>query len=158
HLEMHRAEQFARQQQQPPQHAEQQEPKQPAMPAHVQEWLSRHPQYMDPNNRIALLEINLATEKCLRDGLTWNDDNFIPSIERLLVFPPSTNEQTESSRPAPPPPQRPMTVDRPAARPMSAPVSAPPTREVPSMSTGRSPRYRAPLTRDELEIAAACGQ
>src|SRR5262245_61789104 len=84
HLEMHRAEQFARQQQQPPQHAEQQEPKQPAMPAHVQEWLSRHPQYMDPNNRIALLEINLATEKCLRDGLTWNDDNFIPSIERHL--------------------------------------------------------------------------
>jgi len=26
------------------------------------------------------------------------------------------------------------------------------------MSTGRPPRYRAPLTRDELEIAAACGQ
>jgi len=26
------------------------------------------------------------------------------------------------------------------------------------MSTGRAPLYRAPLTRDELEIAAASGQ
>src|SRR5262249_20152458 len=54
-------------------------------------------------------------------------------------------------------PMRPATVDRPAPR-MSAPVSAPPTREAPSMTTGRSGACRAPLTADELQIAQACGQ
>src|SRR5262245_31218533 len=77
HLEMQRAEQLAQQRQQPqhqpPQHAEPQAP-----PQHVQEWLGRHPQYTDPNDQIAQAEINLATMKCVRDGLTWNDDDFLP--------------------------------------------------------------------------------
>src|SRR5262249_44765082 len=70
----------------------------------------------------------------------------------------ATNGRAES-RPSPAP-SAPRNVEpprQPAAR-MSAPVSAPPTREVPSMSSGRSPRYRAPLTADELHIAQQCGQ
>src|SRR5215469_16536454 len=52
--EMERAEGLQRQQQQPQHAAEpQQAQQQPAMPAHVQEWLSRHPQYMDPADAIA---------------------------------------------------------------------------------------------------------
>jgi len=157
--EMERAAQLSEQrQQQQPQHASEPQQQQPAMPAHVQEWLSRHPEYTDPHNRIAQLEINLATEKCVRDGLTWNDDDFLPSIERHLGIAPRTNGQVESKPTASAPPQRPMTADRPAVRPSAPPVSAPPTREVPSYSTGRAPRHRAPLTRDELEIAAASGQ
>src|SRR5262245_50691737 len=50
-------------------------PQQPqqAMPAHVKEWLTKHPQYL--NDAVAQAELNLATMKCVRDGLTWNDDN-----------------------------------------------------------------------------------
>jgi hypothetical protein len=40
---------------------------------------------------------------------------------------------------------------------MAAAVSAPPSREPPSMRTGRPVSYRAPLTKDELEIATASG-
>src|SRR5262245_15845567 len=55
--EMERAEslQRERQQQQPPQPEAQQQ--QPETPAHVQEWLNHHPEYMDPNDVIAQLEI-----------------------------------------------------------------------------------------------------
>src|SRR5215467_16073091 len=89
--EMENAEALSRRQPQQQPHAaepQQQQPQQPAMPAHVQEWLSRYPQYTDPNDQIAQAEINLATMKCVRDGLTWNDDNFLPSIERHLGIAP----------------------------------------------------------------------
>jgi hypothetical protein len=158
---MENAEALQREQQQP-QRATEPQQQQPAMPAHVQEWLSRHPEYTDPRNRIAQLEINLATEKCVRDGLTWNDDNFLPSIERHLgIGQAQTNGQRES-KPTPQPanyaePRNSMPQRQPA-RPMSAAVSAPPSREPPSMATGRAPRYRPPLTKDELEIATASGQ
>jgi hypothetical protein len=157
--EMDRAEELARQQPQQPKHASEPQQQQPEMPAAVAEWLSRHPQYTDPNDRIAQAEIGLATMKCTRDGLTWNDDDFLPSIERHLGMrqqpQPNGNGVPKQNAAS----ARPMTVDRPAPQRMSAPpVSAPPTREVPSYSTGRSPRYRAPLTKDELEIAAASGQ
>src|SRR5262245_38522036 len=47
--------------------------------------------------------------------------------------------------------QRPSAPVRP--RYNGAPVSAPPTREVPSLSSGRTMNERTPLTRDEREIA-----
>jgi len=160
--EMVRAEGLQRQQQQPqqPQHAA--EPQQPpAMPARVQEWLSRHPQYMDPNDQIAQVEISLATMKAARDGLTWNDDDFLPSIERHLgIRQAQTNGQPHKPTPQPanhaPRPAAPQRQPQPM-RPGRA-FSAPPSREPPSMATGRVPNYRAALNRDELEIAAASGQ
>src|SRR5262249_50899906 len=115
-----------------------------------------------PNDTIAQGEIYVATLKAGRDGLKWDDDNFIPAIKHHLGIAPRTNgssvraEPTESTdknerRPAAPPRQ-------PAPLRMSVPVSAPPTRQVPSMSTGRMPNYRAPLTQDELDVAGASGQ
>jgi hypothetical protein len=148
-----------RHQQQPPHAAEPpQQPQPPAMPAHVQEWLSRHPQYTDPHNRIAQLEINLATEKCVRDGLTWNDDAFLPSIERHLGIAPRTNGGQSQHRP----------IERPSApaahevpprqqQRSSVPMSAPPTREVPSMASGRVPSRRLALTPAQIEAAHASG-
>jgi len=159
--EMENAEALQRQQQQP-QHAEQpQAPQQQqAMPAAVEKWLRENPRYMDPNDAIAQAEINLAAMKCARDNLTWDHPDFIPTIERHLGIAPAGNGH---DKPTPQPANvaraLPSAPPRQQARPMSAaPVSAPPTREVPSYSTGRSPRYRAPLTKDELEIAAASGQ
>jgi len=159
--EMERADALKRQQQQPPQPEPQAQ--QPETPAHVQEWLSRHPEYMDPNDEIAQLEIYTAIRKCARDGKTQEDPDYLKHIERHLGIAPAANGQTESRltpQPAAPPrPSAPRHVEPPRPQPQrNIAVSAPPTREVPSMSTGRSPRYRAPLTKDELEIAAACGQ
>src|SRR5262245_19164022 len=140
--EMERAEQLAQQAAQPPPQASQ--PQQPEMPAHIHEWLSRHPKYLDPRDPIAQGEIHVATLKCLQYGLKSTADNFLPPIERHLGIAPATNGHAESrhvehARPVSPAP-------RPSAPPrMSAPVSAPPHREPPSMSTGRAPSYRMPL-------------
>src|SRR5262249_1615280 len=91
--EMERAEQLSRQAQQPPQQSQAQQPQQPEMPAHIHEWLLRHPKYLDPRDPIAQGEIHVATLKCLRDGLKWTDDNFLPAIERHLglTSTPTTN-------------------------------------------------------------------
>src|SRR5262249_15922101 len=123
-------------------------------------FLAENPRFMDPNDAVSQAEIYTATLKANRDGLKWDDDNFVPANERHLGLRPAATNGTpvraarpESTdvyeRPSRPPGQPPR---------MSGPVSAPPTRQAPSMSTGRAPNYRAPLTRDELEIAAASGQ
>src|SRR5262249_39712114 len=136
--EMERAESLQRQQQPPPQRASEPQQQQPAMPAHVQEWLSRHPQYTDPNDQIAQAEINLATMKCVRDGLNWNDDNYIPSIERHLGIGnaqayktsiPNENIIAPSPRHEAPPREPMRAPPRPQQQQRSAPpVSAPPMR------------------------------
>jgi len=167
--EMERAEQLAQQQQQPqqpPQHAEPPQ-QQPEIPAAVAKFLAENPRYADPDDAISQAEIYTATLKCNRDGLNWNDDDFIPAIERHLgLRPAATNGHSERHKSeipnenftSPPTPRPAAPRRQPAVRPSAAPVSAPPTRQVPSMSTGRAPSYRAPLTKDELEIAAASGQ
>jgi hypothetical protein len=48
-------------------------------------------------------------------------------------------------------------VKAPVRRAMAAPVSAPPTREVPSMTTGRPYNARRPLTAAEREAAQFSG-
>ena len=133
------------------------------MPAHVQEWLKKHPQFF--NDAIAQAELNLATMKCVRDGLTWNDDNFIPTIERHLGFRtqqqprPNGSANGHEIRPQPsaPAPQRNGAQPRQQQRPAGIPVSAPPTRDAPSMSTGRAQNHRAPLSEAEMEIARNSG-
>src|SRR5262249_879674 len=134
---MENADALQHQQQPPPQPPQQQ---QQEVPAAVAKFLAENPQYADPNDTIAQGEIYVATLKAGRDGLKWDDDNFIPAIKHHLGIAPRTNgssvraEPTESTdknerRPAAPPRQ-------PAPLRMSVPVSAPPTRQVPSMSTG----------------------
>ena len=142
-----------RQPQQQPQYAaepQQQQPQQPTMPAHVATWLAEHPQYTDPNDAVAQAEIHLATVKCMRDGKTWNDSDFIPTIERHLGIAPRTNGQSQHRPPAPAAPVRQQQRS-------TVPMSAPPTREAPSMSTGRPVSRRAPLTAEEVEAARFSG-
>jgi hypothetical protein len=141
----------------PPQQPQQQQ----AMSAHVQEWLSKHPQFF--NDAVAQAELNVATMKCVRDGLTWNDDNFIPTIERHLGFrqqpqpqqrqpQPNGNGHAPASGPAPQRNGAQLRQQRPAG-----PVSAPPSRDAPSMATGRATGHRAPLSEAEAEIARSSG-
>src|SRR5262245_43003029 len=136
--EMERAEQLTRQQQQPSQYASE-PPQQPEIPDHVKKWIDAHPQYF--NDDIARMELDVAIRKCIRDRLTWNDDNFIPNVERYLGIAPATNGQIErhknivhNENDIPPPrpsapPREPMRAS-PRQQQYSAPVSAPPTREV----------------------------
>jgi len=155
--EMERAETLTRQAQQQPQHVEPQEPQQPAMPAHVEKWLTEHPQYCDPNDHVAQAEIYTATLKCNRDGKSWDQPDFIPTLERHLGI--AGNGQAQHGPVAPPPAAPAPRRTEPVRQQRSAvPMSAPVHREPPSMSTGRPQSYRAPLTKDELLIAQQCGQ
>jgi len=67
---------------------------------------------------------------------------------------PTENKQPMNA-PTPPRNAEPVRQQQYAA---GAPVSAPPSREIPLLSTGRSRSARAPLTADELEVARQCGQ
>jgi len=152
--EMESAEALSRRQpqQQQPQHAEPEAPQQQQqeMPPRVQEWLSRHPQYMDPNDQIAQAEIYTATLKCNRDGKSWDQPDFIPHLERHLGIAPRTNGQSQH-RP-PPAPAVPVRQQRSAI-----PMGAPPHRDVPSMTTGQPASRRAPLTEAQREAARFSG-
>jgi len=152
--EMETAEALSRRQpqQQQPQHAEPEAPQQQQqkMQPRVQEWLSRHPQYMDPNDQIAQAEIYTATLKCNRDGKSWDQPDFIPTLERHLGIAPRTNGQSQHRPPAPR--SEPVRQQR-----SNVPMSAPPHRETPSMLTGRSASRRAPLTEAQREAARFSG-
>jgi len=165
-LKMERAQQIAKQ---PPQRAAEpeapQQPQEPTfedyivhLPPRVQRWYRAHPEFLTDPERAA--QIQYCHHVARREVGEEMTEPYFDRMEVMLGLrqhtQPNGNGRTESA-PAPAP-TRPMTVDRPTVRPSAPPVSAPPTREVPSYSTGRSPRHRAPLTRDELEIAAASGQ
>src|SRR5262249_33853591 len=150
-------------QQRPPQAAEpqQQHPQQPAMPAHVEKWLADHPQYMDPNDQVAQAEIYTATLKCNRDGKSWDQPDFLPTLERHLGIAPATNghaQQRPVERPtpapaAPPRYEAPVRQQQRSTVPMSAPVS----RDSPSMATGRSQGGPVRLTPAQQEAARFSG-
>src|SRR5262245_38332334 len=157
--EMERAESLQREQQQPHFAEEPQESQQPQdplalLPPRVQRWYREHPELATDPERAA--QVQYCHHVARRETGGEFTDPYFDRMEAMLFG--ATNGRAESRpSPAPSTPRQVEPPRQPAAR-MSAPVSAPPTREVPSMSTGRSPGYRAPLSKDELEIAAACGQ
>jgi hypothetical protein len=132
----------------------------PEVPAQVQEWLSKNPHYL--TDAVAQAELQLATLRSLRDGRTWADDDFIDVLERHLGMsqqqtqpqPNGNSEPVASPKPAPSP--RNGTPQRPVVQRQGAPVSAPPTREVPSMTTGR-PVSDVRLTVEEVQLAKSLG-
>jgi hypothetical protein len=159
--EMDRAEGLVREhvQRQPQFATERPKPQQaPAMPAHVQAWIDSHPEYF--RDHVKHAELALATAKCTRDGLGWDHAEFVPTVERHLGLRqearPNGNGHDRSPpmaspRPAPRnPPTRQQHFGGPS-------VSAPPTRDTPSWSSGRPVNTHAPLTQAEREIARASG-
>jgi hypothetical protein len=129
------------------------------IPPHVQEWLNKHPQYL--SDAVAQAELHVAATKTARDGKTWHDADFIPTVERYLGF--------SQPRPAQPKPaiNGHAPVSAPTAPRAPTPVrqqqynggaaSAPTSREAPSMASGRPVGRRVPLTADELQIAQNSG-
>jgi hypothetical protein len=159
--EMDRAEGLVREhvQRQPQFATERPKPQQaPAMPAHVQAWINAHPEYF--RDYVKHAELALATAKCARDGLGWDNAEFVPTVERHLglrqeVRPNGNGHDQSPPMPAPaarrnPSPRQTMNYGGP-------PVSAPTSRESPSWSSGRPMNSHAPLTQAEREIARASG-
>jgi len=162
---MENAEVLQRQQQPPQQPQQPQEPIDPVefvlansgLPERAKAWLREHPEYLlDPEKNAELQFHHFKARKEAEDF----SDGYYGVLERHLGL---SNGHAET-KPTPQPtnhaprPAAPQRQPAPAVRPSAVPVSAPPTRQAPSMATGRAPNYRAPLTRDELEIAAASGQ
>jgi hypothetical protein len=169
--EMERAEALTRQQQsaQQPQFAtelaiEPQEPEQQqpttehiiassSLPERMKNWLRQHPDYVtDPVKNNQIQRMHYVAE--YQAGGEWTDLYF-DRMERLLGFkqdaPPNGNGAQQLVRPAV---QRQPVRQQQYAGP---PVSAPPTRESPSMSTGRPVTRRGPLTQEQRDIARSSG-
>src|SRR5262249_6543734 len=124
----------------------------PEMPAAVQKWLVEHPEFL--SDAVAQAELNLATMKAVRAGKTWHDSDFIDTVERYLGLrqqaPTNGNghdRATPMSAPTPAP-----RHSMPLGQQYSGPaVSAPPSRDPPSWSSGRPMNTRAPLTAAERD-------
>jgi hypothetical protein len=159
--EMERAENLQREiAQQPPQFAtEPQEPQQPTaeqiiassgLPENAKDWLRAHSEYVtDPILNAEMQRKHYVAEHQAGSEFT---ERYFDRMEILLGL---RQEPTPAPVVAPTAPRNSAPVRK---QQYAAPVSAPPTREPPSMVTGRSRNFRAPLTADELHIAQQCGQ
>ncbi len=123
------------------------------LPENAKDWLRRYPEYVsDPIKNAQMQKMHNVAEYQAGGEFT---ERYFDRMEILLGIKQEQPRQVQ---------ERPVTNaaatgnGAPPRRQMAAPVSAPPTRDVPSMSTGKSRSWRAPLTADELHIAQACGQ
>src|SRR5262245_17146453 len=151
--------------------AQQQEPQQPQqltleqqiahLPERIQQWCKADPRLATDPERIA--QAQYCHHVARREVGEEFTDKYYDRMEQMLGLreqprpQPNSNGQAqhkpiENKPPAPAP-----RASAPPPR-QSVPMSAPPTRDVPSMTTGRAHSHRAPLTADELQIAASSGQ
>jgi hypothetical protein len=172
--EMERAENLQREavSQHPQFAAEPQESQQPTteeiiaasgLPERAKAWLRQYPEYVsDPIKNAQMQKMHNVAEYQAGSEFT---ERYFDRMEILLGL-----RQEPTPAPVVAPPDHPRlredrgqaTAPRNSApvrkQQYAAPVSAPPTREPPSMVTGRSRSFRQPLTTDELHIAQQCGQ
>jgi hypothetical protein len=124
------------------------------LPENAKDWLRRYPDYvLDPIKNAQMQKMHNVAEYQAGSEFT---ERYFDRMEILLGI---KQEQPRQVQERPPVTNAAATGNgAPPRRQMAAPVSAPPTRDVPSMSTGKSRNFRQPLTADELHIAQACGQ
>jgi hypothetical protein len=124
------------------------------MPDAVRSWLEKHPDYLsDP---VLQAEMALAHAKTWRDGIKdWGAPEYVPTIEKYLgiaaPLPVATPERAVLDEAPAPAPQAP----RPAYQ--GPPVSAPISRAVPSMTTGRPTNLNVQLTAEQAAFARSQG-
>jgi hypothetical protein len=163
--EMEHAEQLSRHAAQQPPQAEppppqQQEPIDPVefvlantnLPERAKGWLRQHPEYvLDPEKNAELQHFHWKARKEAEDF----SDGYYSALERHLGFRPAAGGDRVVSAPPPPPPRSP-TPPRQQPR-TSVAYSAPPTREAPSMTTGRMPSAPVRLTAEQKELCRSLG-
>jgi hypothetical protein len=123
------------------------------VPEHIRRWAEENPRYVsDP---IGQAELNVAILKAQRDGKNWQDPDFIEVTERHLGLRQQAERPVVTREPSQRQPvQRQQPVRQQASR--GPAVSAPPTREVPSMTTGR-PVSDVRLSEEESRFARSLG-
>jgi hypothetical protein len=146
--------------QQQPQLAEPEQPQDPVelvlansgLPERACVWLRQHPEYMsDPEKNS---ELQFRHHQARREAGSEFTDEYYDCMDRLLGL--RQQAQPNGNGSLQPAAQRQPAPVRQQQR-VGAPVSAPPTREIPSMSTGRPSTFRAPLTAAQKEIARSSG-
>jgi hypothetical protein len=123
------------------------------LPERAKTWLREHPEYItDPSKNATIISLHDVAKR-QAGGSEWTDEYFT-KMENLLGINPrvQSNRDNQSVRAAP---RNSAPVRR--QQYSGPPVSAPISREPPSMTTGRPQSFRAPLTRAEVEIARAAG-
>src|SRR5262245_37609351 len=169
--EVERADQLNRQQ--PRYVAEPQQPVDPieqaiaSLPERMKRWYQTHPEFLtDPEKSAQMQYAHWVARREVGEEFT---EPYFDRMEQMLGFkqeqrppqqPPQQPQQAnyaparnlngDSERMAAPRPAAPMNVARQAS---AVPVSAPPTRDAPSMTTGRAPSEPMRLTNEELELA-----
>jgi hypothetical protein len=126
------------------------------LPERAQAWLRRHPDYVtDPQKNAHIQGLHYAAAH--QAGGDAFSDLYFSKLENLLGLKQAQSNGNGTYQSAPPSVQRqaaPVRQQRTAGGPL---MSAPPTREVPSMSTGRPTNVRRPLTQAQRDIAKNCG-
>jgi len=175
--EMQQAEAFVRQQQQAPPKAT--EPQAPTLeqaianfPERIKRWYAARPEYFTDPEKVAQLQYTHWVAR--RETGEEFTDPYFDRMEVLLGFkraaqPHGNGAQRDSiptepvnvsASPPPPPPRdtAPHTLAPPVRRQVpAAPVSAPPTRDAPSMVSGRPTGEPLRLTREQQDIARSLG-
>jgi hypothetical protein len=131
----------------------------PQMPDTVRAWAEKHPDYFsDP---VLYAEWNLACTKTWRDGIhDWSAPEFVPALEKHLEHLSPASPAPEAPKPEAAPEPMAAAPEAPAATtPAPQPyqgfaVSAPISRDAPSMSTGRPiGASTVKLTAEEIAMA-----
>jgi hypothetical protein len=127
------------------------------MPPRVQRWYRTNPELL--TNPELAARVQYCHHVAAREVGQQFTDPYFDRMEHLLGFkkPPAQTKtpptQVNGHAPVSAPAVR-QQQQRPGP---SVSVSAPPTRAVPSMTTGRPTGQRVPLTADEIQIAANSG-
>ena len=159
--EMERAEQLNRAAAEQPPPPPPQEAQQPTLedhiahlPPRVQGWYRKHPELATDPEKVA--QVQYCHHVAAREVGEQFTEPYYDRMEQMLNLAPRVNGQTQP-RLSPAPAAAPRYESPPVRQQQRSAFaySAPPTREVPSMSTGRPSGRQAPLTRDEIEIALA---
>jgi hypothetical protein len=124
------------------------------LPERVQRWYKAHPEFLTNPEKAA--QIQYVHHVAAREVGEQFTDPYFDRMEQMLGL--RARPQPSNGNAAPTPPPAPRNVEPPPRQQRSAvPMSAPPSREPASMSTGRPASRRVPLTAEQLEMAKASG-
>src|SRR5262245_8535645 len=112
-----------------------------ALPDRAKNWLREHSEFVTDPAKNVMIQRAHADAVRLADGNAFSN-RYFDQLEILLGLKPAA-------------PARPQQTSRPVVQRQSAPVSAPISREVPSMTTGRPTGGPVRLTQEEHDLAAS---
>jgi hypothetical protein len=124
------------------------------LPPRVQAWLRAHPDYItDKDKNARMQEMHYVAKHHTGEEFT---EAYIKKMDELLGHATPTLSIPTLGNPNAAPARPPVGAEG-RQQHSGPPVSAPISRDAPSMSTGRPASRRVPLTRDEMDIVQVSG-